>query len=113
MKYFKHLAYVLLLLGGINWGIYGLFGFDIVDVLLGFEPLFARIVYDVIGLSALFIIITHFSSRNCCSYCDKKNCNENSLNNYEAISKIKNKDLEQETKIYEIKTGEEINFKIN
>lgn len=107
MKYLKSLAYIILLIGGINWGLYGLFsGFDLVDFLLGFEQMFANIVYVIVGLSALFVIFDYFSKKTqCCKDCS--DCEE--CNNIPVHSKDEN--TEQETKIFEIKTGEEINIK--
>ena len=77
-----------------------------------------RIVYDIVGLSALFIILTHFSSKHCChkscDSCNKDNkCCKDKCDDCDQKSKTKDKNSDSETKIYEIKTGEEINLKIN
>ena len=47
---------VFVLIGGINWGLVGLFSFDLVDVILGTIPVLARIVYVLIGISALYML---------------------------------------------------------
>jgi uncharacterized protein len=47
---------VFVLIGGINWGLVGLFSFDLVDAILGTIPVLARIVYVLIGLSALYML---------------------------------------------------------
>lgn len=49
-------AWALLLIGGLNWGLVGLFGFDLVDWLLGSWPIVARIVYVLVGLSAVLML---------------------------------------------------------
>ena len=49
-------ALVLLIIGGLNWGLVGLFGLDLVDLLLGSVPLLQNIVYVLVGLSALYLI---------------------------------------------------------
>lgn len=48
----------LLIVGGINWGLVGLFNFDLVATLFGEMSLLSRIVYAVVGLSALYTIYT-------------------------------------------------------
>lgn len=55
MKSFDVLAAVLLVVGGLNWGLVGLFGFDLVATLFGGQSaLLARVVYVLVGLSALY-----------------------------------------------------------
>ncbi|MFA6947829.1 MAG: DUF378 domain-containing protein [Eubacteriales bacterium] len=50
-------ALTLLIVGGINWGSVGLFRFDIVGWLFGGQSsLISRIIYTVVGLSALWCI---------------------------------------------------------
>ena len=48
-------AYVLLAVGGINWGLVGFFGFNLVESLFG-AGTFTSIVYDLVGLSTLWSI---------------------------------------------------------
>lgn len=54
-------AMILLIVGGLNWGLVGLLGVDLVAVLFGQGTLLARIVYILVGLSALwgFAIFRH------------------------------------------------------
>ncbi len=51
-------ALALVLIGGINWGLVGLFSFDLVEAILGSIPVLARIVYVLIGLGALYMLYT-------------------------------------------------------
>jgi len=51
-------AMTLLIIGGLNWGLVGLFKFDLVAALFGEMSLLSRIVYTVVGLSALYSIYT-------------------------------------------------------
>jgi uncharacterized protein len=44
----------LLIVGGLNWGLVGLFGFDLVAAIFGAGSLLSRIVYVAVGLSALW-----------------------------------------------------------
>ena len=48
-------GYVLLVIGGLNWGLVGFFDFNLVESLLG-AGTFTAIVYDLVGLSALWSI---------------------------------------------------------
>lgn len=45
---------VLLIVGGLNWGLVGLFGFDLVAALLGEMSAASRLVYVLVGLSAAY-----------------------------------------------------------
>ena len=47
---------VLLVIGGLNWGLVGLFNFDLVEAILGGVPLLMRLVYVLVGLSALALL---------------------------------------------------------
>lgn len=49
-------ALVLIIIGGINWGLFGLINVDLVAWLLGPVSLAARAIYIVIGLAALYAI---------------------------------------------------------
>ncbi len=48
------LTFALVIIGGINWGLVGLFDFNLVTMLTGFLPGLDRIVYILVGLSALY-----------------------------------------------------------
>lgn len=51
------IALVIAIVGGINWGSIGIFGFDIVAALFGGSgSMLSRIVYTVVGLAALWCI---------------------------------------------------------
>ncbi len=57
MKLLTIIALALLIIGGINWGMVGLFGIDAIGTLLGGNAtLAARILYVLVGLSAFFCI---------------------------------------------------------
>lgn len=58
-------ALVLLAIGGINWGSIGLFQFDIVAWIFGGQgALVSRIIYTLVGLSALWCLTLLFRDRN-------------------------------------------------
>lgn len=54
MKSFDVVAAVLLVVGGVNWGLVGLFGFDLVATLFGDASLLSRIVYSLVGVGAVY-----------------------------------------------------------
>lgn len=51
------IAFILLLVGGLNWGLIGFFKFDLVAAIFGDMTTLSRIVYDLVGLAALFMIV--------------------------------------------------------
>lgn len=70
MKGLHMVAYVLLWVGGVNWGLLGVFGFDLVNALLGTAPALERLVYILVGVATVYVIATH---KEYCKYCgDKK-----------------------------------------
>nr|WP_283938088.1 DUF378 domain-containing protein [Sphingomonas caseinilyticus] len=51
---------LLLIVGGLNWGLVGLFNFDLVAAIFGEMSVLSRLVYSLVGLSALFQLIPLF-----------------------------------------------------
>ena len=51
------LSFVFVLVGAINWGLLGLFNFNLVSAIFGSVPFLARAIYILVGLSAANIII--------------------------------------------------------
>lgn len=49
---------VLLVVGGLNWGLVGLFNFDLVASIFGEDSALARIVYSLVGVSAVYTIVS-------------------------------------------------------
>ena len=59
MKTLGTIAYWLVIIGALNWGLIGIFSYDLVANLLGGSDMLAlipRIVYTIVGLSALVLI---------------------------------------------------------
>ena len=50
------IAHILVLVGGLNWGLVGLLNFDLVTAIFGKKSSFARIVYSLVGLAGLHTI---------------------------------------------------------
>jgi uncharacterized membrane protein YuzA (DUF378 family) len=55
------LALILVIVGGLNWGLVGLFDFNLVDTIFGVGSTLSRIVYIVVGIAALYTI--YFATR--------------------------------------------------
>ncbi|HOX10617.1 MAG TPA: DUF378 domain-containing protein [Candidatus Moranbacteria bacterium] len=49
-------ALVLVIVGAINWGLVGLFSFDLVAAIFSSMSVISRIVYDLVGLAGLYLI---------------------------------------------------------
>jgi len=54
MKMLELVAMILLLVGGINWGLVGAFNYNLVTSLLGDGSTMTRAVYAIVGLCALY-----------------------------------------------------------
>jgi len=54
VKTVDYIALVLVLIGAINWGLIGFFGFDLVRVLFGDMTVLSRIIYSVVGIGGLY-----------------------------------------------------------
>lgn len=67
MKKLHMAAYVLLWVGGLNWGLVGLFDFNLVEALLGSMPGLVMLVYVLVGASAVYLAATHKSYCKVCS----------------------------------------------
>ena len=65
----QKICLLLLIIGGLNWGIIGIFNFNTVAWIFGGGgSIFARIIYTVVGLAAL-VCIPYLCSKNCCDSC--------------------------------------------
>jgi uncharacterized membrane protein YuzA (DUF378 family) len=62
MKLLNLTTLILLIVGGLNWGLVGLFDFDLVAALFGEGSMLARIVYSLVGLSALWQLVPLFAA---------------------------------------------------
>lgn len=56
MKIIDKIALALVIIGAINWGLIGLFSFNLVDTLFGAMSIISRIVYILVGISGLWCI---------------------------------------------------------
>ena len=56
LNYIDWTALILLVIGGLNWGLVGLFGLDIVELIFGDMSVISRVVYTVVGVSAVYML---------------------------------------------------------
>lgn len=54
MKVIDKIALVLIIIGAINWGLIGIFKFDLVATLFGDMTVISRIIYGLVGISGLW-----------------------------------------------------------
>lgn len=54
MKKLDVIAAVLVIVGGLNWGLVGLAGFDLVAALFGEMSVLSRVVYALVGVAAVY-----------------------------------------------------------
>ncbi len=66
MKALHMIAWILVIIGALNWGLVGAFHFNLVMKILGSVPAVENIVYILVGLSAIFELFTH---KNTCKMC--------------------------------------------
>jgi uncharacterized membrane protein YuzA (DUF378 family) len=57
MKVLDIITLILVIIGGINWGLVGLFDWNLVHAIFAFSPIIEKIVYIVVGLSGLWQIM--------------------------------------------------------
>lgn len=69
MKVLHMAAYALLWIGGFNWGLVGLFQYNLVSALLSSVPALETLVYVLVGASAVYVVATH---KGDCKVCGPK-----------------------------------------
>lgn len=69
MSVLDWIAMILLVIGGLNWGLVGAFEFDLVGTLfkgtneVGSDATIAKVVYILVGLSALYMLVAAFMKK--------------------------------------------------
>ena len=56
LNIFDYIALVLIIIGGLNWGLVGLFDFDLVAAVFGPLSAVSKIIYVLVGISAAYAI---------------------------------------------------------
>ena len=60
MKVIDKIALVLIIIGAINWGLVGIFKFNLVETLFGINTMLTRIIYSIVGICGLINIGIYF-----------------------------------------------------
>lgn len=66
MKAVHSISFVLVIIGGLNWLLVGLFNWNLVDAIFGMGSVLSTIVYVLVGLGALYLIFTHKATCRMC-----------------------------------------------
>jgi len=59
MSILHKVTFILLVVGGLNWGLVGLFDFNLVMMLFGAWPMLEKLVYILVGASAIVEVVLH------------------------------------------------------
>jgi uncharacterized membrane protein YuzA (DUF378 family) len=57
MNALEWLALILLIIGGLNWGLFGILNFDVVAKIFGQMSAISRIIYSLVGIAAIYAVI--------------------------------------------------------
>lgn len=69
MKTLHVLSFALVIIGGLNWGLMGLFNFNLVNAILGSVGGLEKLVYVLVGVSAVILMLGH---KGDCKICGGK-----------------------------------------
>ena len=61
MKVFHGIVAALIIIGALNWGLVGLFDFNLVAALFGVDSWFSNLIYILVGIAGLVAIFTEFA----------------------------------------------------
>ena len=70
MNILKLIAYSVVLIGALNWGLIGAFNFDLVAFLFGEMSTLTRIVYTLVGISSIIYLALSFRDTTECTSCN-------------------------------------------
>ncbi len=52
------IAVIVLIIGGINWGLIGLFEWNFIGNVFGYDSVLTRTIYTIVGIAAVYTILT-------------------------------------------------------
>lgn len=64
MKHLDLLAFILMVVGGINWGLVGLCNYNLVTAIAGDGTTATKVIYAVVGLCALYELFKFMRSKS-------------------------------------------------
>lgn len=59
-------SFILLIVGGLNWLLVGLFGWDVGQLFGGMDMVVSKVIYVLVGLAAIYEVVTHKKSCKAC-----------------------------------------------
>lgn len=60
------ITFLLLIIGGLNWLVLAIFGWDIGNLFGGQDAIISKLIYILVGLSAIYLVLTH---KQDCKHC--------------------------------------------
>ncbi|OGJ22093.1 MAG: hypothetical protein A2804_02480 [Candidatus Pacebacteria bacterium RIFCSPHIGHO2_01_FULL_46_10] len=67
MKLLHIVAFLLVVIGAINWGLVGLANYNLVEMLFGSVSGLVQLVYVLVGASGVVLLVTHKGDCKICS----------------------------------------------
>ncbi|MFA6427956.1 MAG: DUF378 domain-containing protein [Candidatus Buchananbacteria bacterium] len=67
MKAAHIIAFILVIIGALNWLLVGLFSWDLVVAIFGSWPVIVKIIYVIVGLAAIYEIAIHKQNCKACA----------------------------------------------
>ena len=61
MNWLDWVAFILVIVGALNWGLVGFFNWNLVTAIFGDMTTVSRVIYDLVGVGALYLIIASFA----------------------------------------------------
>lgn len=61
MNLLDKIALILTVVGGINWGLVGIANLNLVELIFGYLPILATIVYILVGISACYTLYVYWN----------------------------------------------------
>ena len=66
MKALHMVAFLLVVVGALNWGVLTLTGWEVGQIFGGMDATVSRVIYVLVGLSGLYLLVTHKADcKNC------------------------------------------------
>lgn len=72
LKTLHVVTFWLVIVGALNWGLIGLFGFNLVNVIFGSWPMVETLVYVLVGVAAVYRAFAHFQDCKICAMKKRK-----------------------------------------
>lgn len=74
-----HIAWILVIVGALNWGLVGLFDFNLVMTIFGSWPMVERVIYVLVGVGAV-VSLVGCRCKMCKAGCENKNMSNGGMN---------------------------------